>query len=407
MSDLFTADFYAANRKRLRSLFQGTAPIVITASAELQKGIDESFFRQDGNFRYLTGLTDAELVLVLDKEREYLILPEQSQYQLDFHGQLNADVYIKASGIQTIYDAKTGWKKLGSRLKKVKHVATLAPPPEYIDVYGFYTNPARAKLVEQMKTYNEGLELLDLRQHFAVMRMVKQPEELEAIKQAIDITVKTLKSVKRKLPKYTHEYQVEADISHGFRWAGSDGHAFDPIVAGGGNAAIVHHMHNDSPLDPKDLLLMDVGAQVEGYAADISRTYSLSGNPTKRQRQVYDAVLEVQQFAMQNLKPGVTIRDNEKLVEQFMGEKLRSLGLIKNVERDEIRRFFSHATSHHLGIDVHDIADYDRPLEPGMVLTVEPGIYILEEGIGVRLEDDVLITADGFELLTGKLDNQL
>lgn len=118
-----------------------------------------------------------------------------------------------------------------------------------------------------------------------------------------------------------------------------------------------------------------MGAQVAGYAADISRTYSLNGQPTKRQKQVYDAVLEVQQYAYTLLKPGAIIEDNEQKIEQFMGEKLRSLGLIKNIEQ-EVRHFFPHATSHHLGIDVHDIGDYDRPLEPGMVLTVEPGIYI-------------------------------
>lgn len=407
MSDIFTADFYAANRQRLRSLFQGTAPIVLTASARLQKGIDESFFRQDGNFRYLTGLTDPDLILVLDKDREYLILPEQSQYELDFHGAINEEVYTQISGIQTVYDAKSGWKKLGSRLKKVKHIATLAPPPAYVEVYGFFTNPARTHLLERIKTYNEQVELLDLRQHFAVMRMVKQEPELQAINRAIDVTITTLKSVKRKLQKYSYEYQIEADITHGYRWKGSEGHAFDPIVAGGKNAAIIHSMKNESSLDPKGLVLLDVGAQVAGYAADISRTYSMSGNPTKRQRQVYDAVIEVQKYATDLLKPGVIIRDNEKLVEQFMGEKLRSLGLIKNVEHDEIRRYFPHATSHHMGIDVHDVADYERPLEPNMVLTVEPGIYIPEESIGVRIEDDVLITSAGTMSLTEKLSRDL
>ena len=401
------AAFFGGNRNRLRSLFQGTAPIVITASAQVQKGIDETFFRQDGNFFYLTGLLDPELVLVIDKEKEYLILPERSQYLEDFHGASDTERYTNTSGIATIYDAKTGWKKLGSRLKKVKHVATLATPPEYIEVYGFYANPARANLVKRMKTHNEALELLDLRQHFAVMRMVKQPVELEAIQSAIRATEKTLTKVKRKLAKYTHEYQIEADITHSFRWEGTEGHAFSPIVGGGRNGAIIHHNQNNDPLDPKGLVVLDVGAQVNGYAADITRTYSLSGSPTKRQRQVHQAVKEVQDYAFSLLKPGATIRANEKLIEQFMGEKLRSLGLIKNVEHDEIRTYYPHSTSHHLGIDVHDLGDYERPLEPGMVLTVEPGIYILEESLGVRIEDDVLITATGAQMLTSKLSADL
>lgn len=403
MSDLlFTAEFFTANRKRLRSLFQGTAPIVLTASAQLQKGIDEVFFRQDGNFFYLTGITDSDVILVIDKEQEYLILPEQSDYQRDFHGESSAEAYTRISGIKTILDHKAGWKKFSNRLRKVKNVATLTVPPRFVDIYGFYTNPARGVLVDQLKEHNDRIELLDLRQHFAVMRMIKQPEELEAIRRAIDITVKTLKKINRKLPKYTHEYQVEADLTHGFRWEGS-GHGFAPIIAGGANAAVIHHMHNNSPIDSKELLLLDVGAEYAGYSADISRTYSVNGAPTKRQKQVYDAVVEVQEHAYSLMKPGAIIRENEKLIEQFMGEKLRSLGLIKNVEHDEIRKYYPHATSHHLGLDVHDIGDYDRPLEPGMVLTVEPGIYIHEEALGVRIEDDILITPTGHEVLTASL----
>lgn len=407
MSDLLlTADFFAANRKRLRSLFQGTAPIVLTASAQLQKGIDEVFFKQDGNFLYLTGIADPDLVLVIDKDQEYLILPEQSDYQRDFHGESNAELYTRTSGVQKILDHKTGWKKLSNRLRKVKHVATLTAPPRFVDIYGFYTNPARGVLLEHIKEHNEQIELLDLRQHFAVMRMVKQPEELEAIRRAIDITTTTLKKVKRKIAKYQYEYQAEADVSHGFRWRGSS-HAFAPIIAGGGNAAVIHHTHNSSPINSDDLLLFDVGAEYQGYAADISRTYSVNGAPTKRQKQVHEAVVEVQEYAYSLMKPGAIIRENEKLIEQFMGEKLRSLGLIKNVEHDEIRAYYPHATSHHLGLDVHDIGDYDRPLEPGMVLTVEPGIYIHEESLGVRIEDDIRITPTGHEILTASLSIDL
>jgi Xaa-Pro aminopeptidase len=141
---------------------------------------------------------------------------------------------------------------------------------------------------------------------------------------------------------------------------------------------------------------------VEHYAADITRTYFLK-EPTKRQHAIYDAVMEVAAFARGNLKPGVTIKDNEKLVEDFMGEKLRELGLIKSITHENVRKYYTHACSHHLGLDTHDVGDYSQPLVPGMVLTVEPGIYIPEENFGVRVEDDVLVTKNGIEILTRHL----
>ncbi|RTK95382.1 M24 family metallopeptidase [Candidatus Saccharibacteria bacterium] len=407
MSDLLSADFYAGNRKRLRSLFQGTAPIVITAAGSLQQGSDYAYsFHQDGSFLYLTGLNNAELVLVIDRDREYLILPERSHVSDVFDGSYEAESFAKISGISEVLDYKVGWKKLATRLKRSKHVATLAPPAPYVDVLNLYTNPARAVLMEKIKTLNPDIEPLDLRQHLAVMRMIKQPAELAAIQKAVDTTVKTFQEIQKKLPKLRYEYEVEALLGYGFRRRGADGHAYSPIVGVGQNACTLHYEENNDPLTENQLLLIDAGAQVNRYAADITRTFAI-GQPTKRQRQVYDAVLEVHEFALTNLKAGISIRDNEKTVEQFMGEKLRSLGLIRNVEREEIRKYYPHATSHFLGLDVHDGGDYDKPLESGVVLTVEPGIYIPEEGIGIRIEDDVLITATGIDVLSAKLPTVL
>lgn len=407
MSDLLSADFYAGNRKRLRSLFQGTAPIVITAAGSLQQGSDYAYsFHQDGSFLYLTGLNNAELVLVMDREREFLILPERSHVSDVFDGSYEAEAFAKISGISEVLDYKTGWKKLSTRIKRSKHVATLAPPAPYVDVLNLYTNPARAVLMEKIKALNPDIEPLDLRQHLAVMRMIKQPAELAAIQQAVDVTVKTFQEIQKKLPKLRYEYEVEALLGYGFRRRGADGHAYSPIVGGGQNACTLHYEENNNPLLENQLLLIDAGAQVSRYAADITRTFA-TGQPTKRQRQVYDAVLEVHEFALTNLKAGISIRDNEKTVEQFMGEKLRSLGLIRNVEREEIRKYYPHATSHFLGLDVHDGGDYDKPLEPGVVLTVEPGIYIPEEGIGIRIEDDVHITITGTDILSKKLSTKL
>lgn len=151
------------------------------------------------------------------------------------------------------------------------------------------------------------------------------------------------------------------------------------------------------------MILLDIGAEVEYYSSDISRTLSINHKPTRRQRQVYEAVADVQDYAFSLVKPGISIKDMETKIEHYMGEKLRVLGLINSIDKESVRKYYPHGTSHFLGLDTHDVGFYDKPLEPGMVITVEPGIYIPEENIGVRIEDDVLLTEAGYRLLTNNL----
>lgn len=403
----FKADFFAGNRERLKKLFAGTAPIVLTANGLLQRSGDSNYpFRQDSSFWYLTGINEPDVVLVIDKAKEYLILPQRHPSQKIMEGQVDNAGLAAVSGINDIFDNKIGWKQLSTRLKKVKHLATLSAAPTYIEHFGMYTNPARVNLIERIRATAKTVELLDLRPQLVKMRMVKQPLELEIMQQAIDITGQSLKNVKRNLLKYEYEYEIEADISRAYRRAGADGHSFSPIVAGGRHATIPHYLANNDKLPKKGLVLIDTGAEVNNYAADISRTYSLS-EPSKRQREVYEAVLDVQNFALSKLKPGVTIRQYEEQVEQYMGEKLRELVLIKSIEHEAVRQYYPHLTSHYLGLDVHDIGDYDTPLQANMVVTVEPGIYIQTESLGVRIEDDVLITETGIEVLSQHIPKKL
>jgi Xaa-Pro aminopeptidase len=403
----FGPEFFAGNRQRLQTLFAGSAPIVISGNGLLQRNSDINYpFRQDSSFWYLTGIDEAGVVLVLDKGKEYLILPERGRAQEALDSDVDPAKLAHQSGIPTVLHHKDGWKQLSSRLKKVKHIATLGAAPAYIDIYGMYTNPARAALIARMKEISPQVKLLDLREHLTRMRMIKQPQELKVIQKAIDITCGALKKVTANLGRYGYEYELEAAIEYEFRKRGATGLAFDTMVAAGSHASSPHHMDNNGPMPHKGLLLVDTGAEVSNYAGDISRTYAL-GTPTKRQQTIYQTVQEVQSYAYSRLKPGVVIRDYEHEIEHYMGEKLRSLGLIKTVEREAIRSYYPHATSHSLGLDAHDAADYDRPLEAGFILTVEPGIYIPEEGIGVRLEDVVLITPKGYKILSNKLPQKL
>lgn len=406
---MFESEFFATNRQRLRQLFTGTAPIVITAHGLLQRGSDEAFqFHQDSNFWYLTGITEPDIILVMDKGKEYLIVPGRSDSREAFDGAIKPADLTRQSGIETVLSEKEGWKQLETRLKRVKHMATLAAPPGYVDAWGLYTNPARATLIKRCKEVSPGLELLDLRSHLARMRTTKLPQEVEALKKAITITNDTLKEVTkaRQLAKYTHEYEIEADIARGFRRRGARGHAFTPIVAAGANACTLHYVANNGPLAKNDFVVLDVGAEYGHYSADITRTVCL-GEPTGRQKAVFDAVAAAQDFAYSILRPGILPQDYEKQMVSFVGEKLRELGLIKTITPDQVRTYFPHATSHYLGLDTHDAGDYSKPFEAGAVITVEPGIYIPEEGIGVRLEDDILLHADGPEILSASLARAL
>jgi Xaa-Pro aminopeptidase len=410
IDEIFSSEFFVGNRARLRQLFTGTAPIVVTANGLLQRGSDEAFpFAQDASFWYLTGIDEPGIVLVIDKGREYLIVPGRENVREVFDGAVDFDNMARRSGITEILNEKDGWRQLESRIKKVKYVATLAAKPKYVDFWGMYTNPARAELIKKLKHTNSELELLDVRPHMSRMRMIKQPAELQALQNAIDITIATIKEVTRpgKLAKYAHEYEIEADITRGFRRRGARGHGFMPIVASGKRGCTMHSAGNNGALASDELLIMDVSADFDHYVTDIARTVSLGGQPSRRQQTVYEAVLEAQAYAFSLLKPGVLMQEYEKQMEAFIGEKLRELSLIKTIERETVRQFFPHAASHFLGLDAHDAGDYERPLEPGVVLAVEPGIYIPHESLGVRIEDNVLITTDGVKVLTNRLPREL
>ena len=405
----FDKEFFKGNRQKLRELFLGTAPIVITANGLVQKNADETLeFSQDSNFWYLTGIDEPNLILVMDKNKEYIIVPEYSDIHDFFDGKVSYDTVKNISGIEECYSDKDGWKILNSRIKKSKHVATLAANPKFISAYGMYSNPARESLITKLKEINSSIELLDLRAHLMNLRVIKQLPEIEAIKEAIGITVKTLKPImkQKKLDTYNYEYEIEADISSGFRSKGAAKHAFTPIVGSGINSTIIHSTLNNSEIDINLPIVIDVGARFSNYSADITRTI-VPGKPSKRLRNVYDAVLSAQDYALTLLKPGVILEEYEEEMEKYIGEKLRELGLIKIIDRENVRKYFPHMVSHFLGIDVHDVGDYKKPLAPNMVVTCEPGIYIPEESIGIRIEDDILITDGGCEVLSRNLPREL
>ena len=399
-------DFFAANRASLATQLKGGV-IVMSAYSAMQRGNDMSFaFEQEANFWWLTGIEVPDWWLIIDGTRgkSWLAAPTISEAHQIFDGSLSFEQAQVVSAVDSVITHAEALDLLRDLAKKHSTVYALGDQPhaEYLD---FVLNPATKKLHDTLDRLFASVQ--DCRRELAQLRAIKQPQEIAAMKQAINLTTDAFERVQQMLPSLRYEYEVEAEFSYYFRRHGARGHAYDPIVASGGNACTLHYVDNDSKLKKRQLLLLDIGARSGGYAADITRTYAL-GEPTKRQLAVHKAVQDAQRQIVALLKPDLLVEEYHRDVDGIMKHALVSLGLMKD-ENDETnyRKYFPHAISHGLGVDVHDSLGGPRYLQQGMVLTVEPGIYIPEEGIGVRIEDDILITATGHSNLSGRLSTDL
>lgn len=355
-------------------------------------------FRQNNYFYYLTGLNEPNLVLVLASNGSEIILtPNYSAFELLWEVGVNSDQITKISGIKDI-----AIKKNFSKLSKLINTSTkiLSVPTSPKRHLMPLSNPGLATNIKWIKRNWPTKKIGDARIELVHMRMIKHPDEVKMIQRAIDATARGLKAVQTEITPGTAEAELDRLLRTEFLRAGADEVGFENIVSAGKNACTIHYQAKHSVCKKGELVLFDVGAEVQNYSADITRVYSVGSTFNTRQQDIYNAVKEVQSGAMKLLRPGVQIKEYEQQVEQIMGKALAQLGLITRPARKKIRYYFPHATSHHLGLDVHDVADYREPLSENMILTVEPGIYIPEEGIGVRLEDDVLVTKNGIKNLS-------
>ncbi len=401
---LFTNAFFTANRQSLRELSDASL-IVIAGNGMLQRNSDSTFpFRQDSSFWYFTGIEEPNALLVMAKDKEYIVLPERGEYLEIFEGSVKDSELSSRSGIATVLSNKAGLSTLKKDLRNAKTVGTLVSPKAFINDYGMYINPARIRLQEELASIISSEKLVDIRNDVSQLRCIKQPEELTAMRSAILITSDALGRVQQSLGDFTYEYQIDAAITHAFLSHNAK-HAYGAIIASGGNATILHYMDNNAKLSQDDLVLLDVGAEVENYAADITRVFAV-GDPTERQTSVHQAVIEAQKDVFELLKPGISIKQLETKTQIIMETYLRGLSLLPKKGKT-VRDYYPHAISHFLGLDVHDMGDYHAPLKPGMVITVEPGIYISEENIGIRIEDNVLITENGYEVMSNDLPRSL
>ncbi|HSP47724.1 MAG TPA: M24B family metallopeptidase, partial [Clostridiaceae bacterium] len=223
-------------------------------------------------------------------------------------------------------------------------------------------------------------------------------EEIEKIRKAIEITKNGIYNLMKNAQPGMKEYELEAYYDFVLKSSGVKDFAFDTICASGHNATVLHYVANDAKVLENELVLLDLGAAYEYYSADISRTFPVSGKFTERQKTFYNLVLEAQQAAIDALKPGLPFAEINKIVLRVYAEGLKAIGLIDKDE--DVRKYYYHNTSHHLGLNTHDVGSRDLDLEEGMVITIEPGLYISDENIGIRIEEDVLITKDGCEVLS-------
>lgn len=378
---------FRRNRSKLRSaLAPGSAVLIRSGEAKIRSGDQYYPYRQLSDFYYLTGIVEKDSLLAICPDhpdpslREVLLIRRSTPKSDLWSGPLpGLEEASKLSGIEQVR-----WlEEKDTLLEEVLRNVTLL----YVD-----------------QEFREASHASRMPLHPLIekLRMIKEVEEVDQIRKAISITHTAFRRLLTRVKPGVWEYQLEAELIASFIGDGAAGHAYDPIMASGENALILHYLHNHSQCRDGDLILMDFGAEVNNYAADCSRTIPVNGRFTPRQRKVYEAVLRVFRQARAMMVPGTILGEFHQEVGKLWEEEHIKLGLYTRdetqVQADQDppwKYYYMHGTSHSLGLDVHDPFDRSRPFEPGMVLTCEPAIYIPEEQMGIRLENDILITAEG------------
>ena len=390
------ADFFKQNRQKLINLANDQT-IILIANDYIQKSLDQNYpFKQDNNFWYFCGIDIANLILVFNNDSQFLILPKQNKYQQIFDGSIPKTSISKQSGINEILDYDLGLEKLKAIISKNKKIGTILIPK--IKHLNRINNQNQIRLLRLLKRIDPKLEINNLGKEVAGLRMIKSISEIELIKEASKITINAISKIAKEILNFERSTQIDKALLIDFLKNGSSGHSFEPIIASGKNSTIIHFNQTNSKILKNKLLLLDVGCVFNNYASDISRTVAV-GNPSSRELNVLNAVKRVQEQLIKSLKPGLSFADLEGLTKKLIFEELIDLKVVTKNDIKKVRNFYPHAVTHSLGLDVHDFADYSLNLTPNMVITIEPGIYLQEEGIGVRFEDDILITNNGAKVL--------
>ena len=400
-------EIFITNRQRFVEKMKPNSIAVFVSNDEVPRNGDALYtFQQNSDLYWLSGITQEDSMVILfpdnpdKKYREVLVLVRPNELKEKWDGKrLRKNEATAISGMQTIV-----WlDSADALLQPWIHLADNI----YLDSN---ENDRKASLIRSRdyRFIDEMKSRYPLHQYeraakiMKELRAIKTPLEIEVVKKAVDITGKTFERVMRFIKPGVMEYEIEAEIVHSFLSQRASGEAYNSIIASGDRARTLHYVSNNQECKDGELVLMDFGALYGGYAADLTRTIPVNGKFTPRQKEVYNACLHLHNYAKSLLKPGITIADYTEKVGDEATMQFMKIGLLKqedfkNEDPDNraYRKYLYHGISHHLGIDVHDLGTRTEPLQPGMLLTVEPGIYIEEEGIGIRIENNVWITEDG------------
>lgn len=396
-------DIYIRNRSRFMEIIEDDSIVILFAGQSPKKTGDELYeFTPNRNFYYLTGIQEQEHLVVLSKSKETVS-------QKLFLKNLDLDVEM--------WNGKTLRDNEGKEVSGIEEVVYMKEFKSYIhraingaeninlyldldrDAIDEADSPANIFAREIRNKYPQVI-IKNLSNKISCLRMIKSQEEIDQMKKAIEITIEGVKALMKNSKPGMKEYQLEAYFDFECKTKGVKDYAFRTIAATGKNATILHYVENNSELKDGDLILFDLGAQWNLYNADITRTFPVNGKFTDRQKEVYEAVLRVNKAVIEKIRPGLNYKELNGWATDLIVDECIKLGIIK--EKDEVRKYYWHSIGHSLGLDTHDVEPQGRNFNfaEGMVFTVEPGIYIGEESIGIRIEDDVLVTKDGCEVLT-------
>ncbi len=400
-------ELFRLNRKRFMQKMQPDSIAIFHSNDLMPRSGDTYFpFRQNSGLFYLSGLDQPETVLVLFPDcikegfQEVAFTRRTNEQMERWEGRkLSKEEARALSGVEKIY-----WL---DEMDAILHELILLAKRIYVNTneHDRFRSPVPSRDLRFARQLMESYPAHKYHRAQPILKklaVIKSPYEVEVLREAIAITGNAFEQVLECTRPGVKEYEIEAEITREFIRQGAAGHAYEPIVASGANACILHYIHNDRTCQDGELVLLDFGAEYANYAADLSRTIPVNGQFSPRQRAVYDAVLRVFKNARQLLVPGTTLEEYHKEVGKLMESELLALKLldktdIKNQEDGSpaYKKFFMHGASHHLGLDVHDLAHRYDPIQAGMVFTCEPGIYIAQENLGIRLENDILVTDHG------------
>jgi Xaa-Pro aminopeptidase len=400
-------DFFKNNRARLSKKLKSRSLAIIHANDEMNRTADQFYpYRQNSDLFYLSGINQEKSVLMITPDhpdenlREVLFIrrPEASLETWEGHKLTQAES-TEISGIQSVKYLENMDSMLAGLMLYAENVYVNPPElPKFIPEF-----PNRdVRFADNLRNRFPAHRYERLAPLLRDLRMIKSEEEVVLIRKACNITKDAFLRILKFIRPGVMEYEIEAEITHEFISKGARGHAYIPIIASGINACTLHYINNDNVCNKEDLVLMDFGAEYGNYAADCTRTLPVSGRFTKRQKELYQALLDVFNFAVSLMKPGSSINMvHTEVCRRFEQEHIKfGLYTIEDLKNQDaanplFQRFYMHGTSHFLGLDVHDVGTKDAVFSAGMVLTCEPAIYIPEEKTGIRLENNILITKDG------------